>query len=44
MESTVRPGMAKAHTIKSPLCTSIACDLMMPINEAAKGIGMETEH
>lgn len=35
--------MSKAHTEQSPFCESTECDLMLPINEAANGIGLRVE-
>jgi hypothetical protein len=42
MEGVVRPGMGAAHARLSPLCTAQNADLMMPLSESAKGIGMRT--
>jgi hypothetical protein len=44
MEGVVRPGMAAAHARISPLCLAQAADLMLPISEAAGGVGMRIEH
>lgn len=44
MESVVRPGMGEAHFKTSPMCMMQSCDLMIPINEAAEGLGLEVKH
>lgn len=43
IENAIRPAMSKAHTEQSPFCESTECDLMLPINEAANGIGLRVE-
>jgi hypothetical protein len=44
IESVVRPGMGEAHRRFSPFCASPHCDLMMPVSEGAKGIGLPVSH
>jgi hypothetical protein len=42
VDKVVRPAMAAAHMKFQPRCPSPHCDLMMPVDEGAKGIGMRT--
>lgn len=44
VSEVVRPGLAREHSLISPLCTARSAVLLMPVSESDTGIGMRTEH
>ena len=42
VNGAVRPAMHKAHIAFAAACPSPHCDLMLPIDDGAKGLGMRT--
>ena len=40
LEGAVRPAMGEAHRAYNALCTSAECDLKLPVEEGAHGLGM----
>lgn len=40
VETAVKPALGIAHAKHSPLCSSMAADLMMPMPDGTEGIGM----
>lgn len=43
LRGVIEPAMGIAHRAASPDCPAETCDLMLPLNEAVEGIGMETK-